>query len=413
MGTIHLTLSPEYVVTWGTWQAVREILQNAIDTKDYKVKTKQQDQTFDLSVLSKGGVLEKRTLLLGETSKKNDSSSIGMYGEGFKLAMLVLLREGKEVFIKNGKDLWTPSFEIHPILETKCLTIEIQENHFPENEASVEFVVNGLSLQEIKEIESKTLEQGFEKYLGNSFEDDTYGTYKGSSYWRDDKPKLFVGGLFVCELEEGFELSYNFLPDILTLDRDRNSAEGFFVSYEATKLIAYSGNTKLLAELANDGAKDVSDYADMTSSGGYHGYSGSSGSSSLVLQKKLKEDASNKFLKVYGENAYPIDSRWDAKKIKVCTKRAIDAGLTPVSLKHGYYNMLSKEVTEKELGSYQEFNLSSALRTYYEENKNQLRGKPKKALEDLIDTMNLYDGNIPMPESLKEKLIVDDDDIPF
>lgn len=405
MSLIHLTLSPEYVSQWGTWEAAREILQNAIDTKDYDINSTKHENAYNVSIVSRGGVLEKRTLLLGETSKRNDSSSIGTYGEGFKLAMLVLLRQGKEVFIKNGKDLWTPSFAIHPILETECLTIEITENQYPENQDNVEFVIKGLSADEIKEIESKTLEKDFEKYISRN---DDSGTYKGSSYWRDDSPKLFVGGLYVCDLEEGYELSYNFTPDLLELDRDRHSVSTFYVSLEATKLIAYSNNTQLLADLANNDAKDVSDYVNMTSSGSYYGYSGQS----IVIQDKVKEDASKKFLKVHGENAYPIDSNWDQKKIKVSTKLAIDAGLTPVCLKHGYYHMLSKDVTEKKLGGYKEFNLSSALRDFYEEHKGQLRGKPKRALEELIDTMNLYDGNYPMPEELKNQLIIDDD-IPF
>lgn len=401
METIHLSLSPDYVSTWKTWEAVREILQNAIDTKDYEITTDKENNY--LSITSNGGVLEKSTLLLGNSSKRNDENTIGTYGEGFKLAILVLLREGKKVVIKNGADIWHASFEDHPALKTRCLAITIEENVI-EYSDKVVFEINGIGASEFDEIDYKTLPK--------DHINEAIGTYKGSYFWPkyNQKAKLYVGGLFVCELEEGYELNYNFAPNILTLDRDRNRISSFDLSYEATLLISKSGEVELLAELADNGAKDVSDYVNVTNPGHYYGHN-------VEIAEKIKDSASAQFLKSHGENAYPINLSWDDKKKRVQTVKAMDSGLVPVAITDGYYKMLSDEVREKSLDKYSEFNLSAEVRQFYEENKNQLRGKPRKKLEKIIEMIDLYEGAKPLPKTTSSAVVKDydsfGDDLPF
>lgn len=400
MEPIYLSLSPDYVSKWGVWEAVRELLQNAIDTKDYQINADRDN--FKLSIVSKGGLLEKSTLLLGNSSKRNDNSTIGTYGEGFKLALLVLLREGKKVHLKNGADIWHASFTQHPILDSKCLTINIEENVIENNDDTVIFEIEGIGASEFEDIESKVLDKDFSK--------NALGEYKGSYYWdklRSEKAKLYVGGLFVCELEDGYELSYNFAPNVLHLDRDRQQVSSFDLSWEATLLISKSDNPELLAELADMGAKDVSDYVDVSS----NGYSSTS------VSDKIKEASSRQFVKTHGEKAYPINSSWEEKKKRIQSVKAIDAGMIPVTISNGYYKMIDKSITEKDVSNYSEFNLSSAIRDFYAENKNQLRGKPRKKLEEILEILDLYEGNRALPEE-KARLVVKDDevidnDIPF
>lgn len=393
MEPIYLSLSPDYVSKWGVWEAVRELLQNAIDTKDYQINADRDN--FKLSIVSKGGLLEKSTLLLGNSSKRNDNSTIGTYGEGFKLALLVLLREGKKVHLKNGSDIWHASFNQHPILDSKCLTINIEENVVENNDDAVIFEIEGIGASEFEDIESKVLDKNFSK--------NALGEYKGSYYWdknRYENAKLYVGGLFVCDLEDGYELSYNFAPNVLHLDRDRQQVSSFDLSWEATLLISKSDNPELLAELADMGAKDVSDYVDVSSSG----YSSSG------VSDKIKEASSRQFIKTHGDKAYPINSSWEEKQKRIQSVKAIDAGLIPVTISNGYYKMIDKSITEKDISSYSEFNLSSAIRDFYAENKNQLRGKPRKRLEEILEILDLYEGNRALPEE-KARLIVKDNDV--
>lgn len=151
--TIHLTISRDYVVKWGVWESARELIQNALDTKKYKITYTENE----ITITTHAGALDRRNLLLGVSSKRDDDSSIGTYGEGFKLAMLVMLREGKSISIKNGKDLWTPHFSNHPDLNHECLALSIFEGAVEGDADTVTFTVGNLSAAEIAEIQSKTL----------------------------------------------------------------------------------------------------------------------------------------------------------------------------------------------------------------------------------------------------------------
>ena len=47
-------------------------------------------------------------LVLGETTKYDNENQIGKYGEGLKLALLVLVRNGHQLEIKTQEQIWTP-----------------------------------------------------------------------------------------------------------------------------------------------------------------------------------------------------------------------------------------------------------------------------------------------------------------
>lgn len=111
MKTIELSLSPKYVSGWGVEEAVREILQNAIDQKADGAEVSVSYDRETLSILADGARLKTSTLLLGE-SGKDDERYIGKYGEGYKLALLVLTRERKPVKVVTDAETWTPEFRL-------------------------------------------------------------------------------------------------------------------------------------------------------------------------------------------------------------------------------------------------------------------------------------------------------------
>ncbi len=395
---IHLTISRQYVSTWSIWEAIREIVQNAYDTKTHKITYENDTMIVNTS----SGTLDRRNLLLGISSKRDDEHSIGTYGEGFKLALLVLLREGRTVQIQNGSDLWTPVFVSHDQIEEECLAIEIQEGVVDNHDGQVTYMISGLSEDEISDIQDKTLYQ-FDRTKIEAYHDRSFCWYK-----EDTRGKLYVGGLFVCELEKEFQMSYNFAPNLLHLDRDRKMVNSFYISMEASKLMVLSDNLDLLSELADNGAPDVSDYYDVDC---YY----SSGGVSSEQNVKLKQVVSDKFTKSYGLNAYPINASANEKEKRVQTIKAMEAGLTPVVIKAGYYNMLNKDLKNRQISNYNSFNPSAEIAKFYDEHKNQLRGKPRRALEALIAKIELYEGKTALPEVISERNIVevDVDDIPF
>jgi hypothetical protein len=80
--------------------------------------------------------------LLGTTSKAGNKDAIGSFGEGYKIAMLVLTREEYIVEIDNGEKRWTPEFEYSRKYDEELLVIK--ETKLPYKNKGLTFRVIGL-----------------------------------------------------------------------------------------------------------------------------------------------------------------------------------------------------------------------------------------------------------------------------
>lgn len=109
MKAVESSLSPKYVSGRGVEEAVREILQNAIDQKADGAEVSAPYDRETPSVLADGARPKTSTLLLGESGKDGERY-IGKCGEGYKLALLVLTRERKPVKAVTDAEAWTPEF---------------------------------------------------------------------------------------------------------------------------------------------------------------------------------------------------------------------------------------------------------------------------------------------------------------
>jgi len=214
----QLPISRGYVAHWGMAEGVREIMQNAIDS-DSPFEYEFNGDT--LVVRSRFSTLDASTLLLGSTSKAGDDEAIGSFGEGYKIAMLVLVRAEYSVRILNGPLIWTPFFMHSTTFNAEVLAIEETTN--PAYNQGLAFEVSGLSDSDIADIRASCL-----------FMQDHIGAVHTTSYGKilREKPgKLFVGGLFICDTE--LEFGYDFKPEYLRLERDRQTVNTFDLKWKA------------------------------------------------------------------------------------------------------------------------------------------------------------------------------------
>lgn len=113
MSKYELSMVSAYVQNWDYKDAIREIIQNAIDQSvdddGYDISYHRSDNCLVIS--TKDGALKRSSLLLGNTTKSNNEDTIGQFGEGYKLALLVLARDGKRTIIENpgAEEIWTPA----------------------------------------------------------------------------------------------------------------------------------------------------------------------------------------------------------------------------------------------------------------------------------------------------------------
>lgn len=101
----ELSLTPNYVSDWTFNDALRELIQNGIDQEtirpDNKFSIDYDEGKEVIRLVNKNAKLKISTLLLGKTNKSNDEDTVGQFGEGYKIAALVLNRLGKTFTIYN------------------------------------------------------------------------------------------------------------------------------------------------------------------------------------------------------------------------------------------------------------------------------------------------------------------------
>lgn len=229
----ELTMTTDYVGHWGEWEAVREILQNAIDRGNPVVK---QSVAHGIQIISRGVTLSPRSLLLGYSDKRGDDTKIGQFGEGYKLACLVLCRMGIEVTITNGPKIWTPLIDYSR--KYGCDILCIDERINPDEHC------NDL----IFDIDVDPEAINLNKYY--------LPTAKPNSILMHRPGQMYVSGLYICTVKD-FEHGYNFSPDRVRLGRDRQMLSSFDVSYEAGRIWSDTESTEKIFQMMENDVPDV------------------------------------------------------------------------------------------------------------------------------------------------------------
>jgi hypothetical protein len=149
-----LTISPKYIPAWGKWEALRELMQNVIDRYNEEPRA---EIIFTYSPLkqrlivgNKFSLLERKTLIMGETSKADNDSAIGKYGEGYKLALMVLLRLGARIRIRTAGEVWAPIIKYSEQFETDLLAIGVIKSKVASE--SLLFEIDGITQDDYKEL---------------------------------------------------------------------------------------------------------------------------------------------------------------------------------------------------------------------------------------------------------------------
>lgn len=274
-----LSLARSYVRHWGIKEAARELIQNALDHEsDFSYRL----SGGSLVLTSRYASLSPRTLLLGATSKADDPDSIGSFGEGYKLALLVLTRCERPVVIHNGAKLWTPSFQHDADYGEEMLVVSEVDAPF-DNEA-VEFVVSDLTSEEQAEIREMCL------FMQGAMDDVL--TVDGGRILPSRPGKLYVGGLFVCDTKMTY--GYDVSPRVLTLERDRQTVASYQFEMCCARMWMNTEQLELVARLMEEGVKDVDDMRYMPMPGA------------------LKDACARRYIKRYG-SAVPVSSQQEAE----------------------------------------------------------------------------------------------------
>lgn len=329
---IDYNMTKEYRSHWSAYDAIREMVQNASDKQNYECKI-----AFDttISVVNEG-LIPLETLMLGESQKSSDS--VGRYGEGYKIGMMILTREGLNPVIHTGKHKLTGSFELNDLgVESFGINVEDAEEM---KSTGFSCDVGHLDLDELK----RRL-PAFEKPLPLP---------KTVDVLTDRPGQIYVNGLWVCSAK--LTHGYNFHPNHIELNTDRNMVSG--VTWQLAQFYGKLGakHAEHIFRLIEADATDVADL------------------SYWLSNKELMAELQRLFYNKYGEGA----------KIAKPGTTYIGGG-SYVSASYNTARAYTKCGIKEPKQAVDPEAPHALLQQFLEQNKSKLRRDVRNRLESLIE----------------------------
>lgn len=339
----ELSISPDYVPEWGVVEAVREFFQNALDEEtrdaDNKMFFSYDGDDQILRIGNKHGKLDPKTLLLGYTEKHDQVSMIGSYGEGYKIATVVLLRLNKRLTFYNygHRQVWRPRFVKSRKYGTLVPTFEVDRKYIwqsvPDNDLVIE--IQGITADEYDEIVESNLHLQEGCYARTSTQ---YGDLLKDEKF---KSKIFVGGLYICD-DLDLDLGVDFAPKTVKLERDRNMVNTFDVHWYVSKMIEETGDQDLIEESLSNHMGTYINYYSIPDIG---------------------NDIAKKFLEEHGFDAVPVSDQKDAMFCKSKNTVIVSKPMKELILASKYYeDHFVPEVTDSTLISNQLIDFAAKIK---------------------------------------------------
>jgi hypothetical protein len=228
---IELTIKTDYMPNWGSWEGIRELIQNGRDAEVEQgapLLVKHRPETNTLILENEGTTLSHEALLLGHTSKLDRPDLIGKFGEGLKLGILALVRKGHKIRIRSGSEVWVPSIQKSGRFNADVLVFDIQKGR--KNEPRVAVEVSGVSTEEWAKLKSLFL------FLPGSIKPEeqiTTITVGSLLVGERFKGKIYVKGIYVSE---DSKLSYGYDFREADIDRDRRMISSFELEYQTQRI---------------------------------------------------------------------------------------------------------------------------------------------------------------------------------
>lgn len=387
----ELGISMNYVPDWGIIEAMRELFQNALDnqtrTPENQMYWNYDKEAETITVGNKTSVLERKSLLIGESTKRNEQNTIGKHGEGYKLAFVVLIRQNKKVTVYNygAKEVWRIKVVKSRKYGCEVPVVEIDKQHIwnkiPDNNLTI--TVEGITEEEYKLIENsnlhlkyKNIENNNQTYFNTDAEDDIlkYGMSQQILFNKEETGNIYVNGLYVGHLGNFF-YGYNLRPTDIKLDRDRKMLPEYDVKRTASravlKAMKLNNNIKeVILDLVK--AEKMTKYADLD-------YTRYVWDSNIDI---IRAEVISDFEDTYGSDAIPVRNNENYKLAERLHKR-------PVFIPEYNYSII--EYSSWCTNKYKELNESKdALEDANQEGLNIMEhvneelGSLKKKIEDFV-----------------------------
>lgn len=237
MSKVYKTnITKGFCFQWQKSKACMEYISNALDEGNFGFNVDYERGC--LEVTNYDVKLDAKALMLGLSSKRDDTSKRGCFGSGLPQSIAALLDQDCVVTIYNNDVIWETSFSHCDGWGYEVLTFKESVNLSPNTNLTI--LVEGLSDKDLDEVKSRTLALQDREVLFST----EYGDVIAHG---DDEGEIFCGDMYVCE-NSAFKYSYNFAPKVLPLNQDRNSASQWEISKLTAKIWKRCPDKELLKE---------------------------------------------------------------------------------------------------------------------------------------------------------------------
>lgn len=303
MRRFELGMCMNYVSHWGKPEAVREFFQNA---RDESVEHPENEMLFDYSeedqritIANKNSVLEFNTLLLGKSSKTGNANLTGEYGEGYKVATVVLLRNNCNVTIYNNKagEIWEAKKVNSRRYNEEIAVFDISKSTSwfrpkkSKEDMNLVITIDGITPEDFEIIKKNTL---LIRDIGKHYENPVMG-YGKILLEPCEAGRIYVNGLYVCD-EPNLRFGYDFHSSDLSLGRDRDIARQVDMLNACSYLAIKVAPSKFIAD--NLDCKDFKYTTEFSFT-----YQDSS-----EKKVEVKDIVTEKFIAENGDTAIPVKS---------------------------------------------------------------------------------------------------------
>lgn len=300
MAKVEITMTADYIESWGLWEGIRELMQNARDgeiEENAPMSAGVTPSGDKLQIENKGVTLSRDALLIGHTTKRSSTSALGQFGEGLKLGTLALCRLGYSVTIYNGGEIWTAGIEQSEKFGREVLVFHIKKSRSANPKQALTVSVAGVTQELWDSLR--------DRFLFLQEPNDMITVPSGKLILDPQyRGRIYVKGIYVAD--ERVNYGYD-LPSA-AIDRDRQMVKSFDLQWEAARIWEQAmthekGRQQELSEKAfemlEQSAYDMGLFANRA----------------MSANDEVLENLHQVWKEKYGKKSYPVSSMSESREL--------------------------------------------------------------------------------------------------